>query len=115
MPLVDVLLVLIITFMVVVPRHEVGLRAVLPQPATDTPRMAQPDVVVSVNQDHSITINSEPISIDRLRERLLAIFASRSSKVIFVRGHRDLEFQAVASVIDIAKETNVLQVGLMTE
>ena len=93
-PLIDVLLVLIIIFMVVVPQHAVGLPAVLPQPAIDSaPQLG--DIVVSVNQDRSITINTEPISLERLQERLRAIFATRANKVIFVRGHRDLDFQEI--------------------
>jgi biopolymer transport protein ExbD len=113
-PLIDVLLVLIIIFMVVVPQHPVGLPTVLPQPATDSvPQLG--DIVVAVNQDRSITINTEPISLERLQERLQAIFATRVNKVIFVRGHRDLDFQEIAAVIDIAKGAEVFQIGLMTE
>jgi biopolymer transport protein TolR len=116
-PLIDVLLVLIIIFMVVLPQHSVGLPATVPQPA---PPDAQPipndgDIIVSINQDRSIAINQEPIAIERLQERLRAIFAARAKKVIFVRGHRDLEFQVIATVIDLAKGADVFQVGLMTE
>ena len=116
-PLIDVLLVLIIIFMVVVPQHPVGLPAALPQPApVDAPAIPNDsDIVVSVNQDRSITINTEPISLERLQERLQAIFATRANKVIFVRGHRDLDFQEIAAVIDIAKGAEVFQIGLMTE
>ena len=116
-PLIDVLLVLIIIFMVVVPQHTVGLPAVLPQPApVDAPAITHDgDIVVSVNYDRSITINTEPIPLDQLQERLRAIFATRATRVLFVRGHRDLDFQEVAKVIDIAKGAEVFQVGLMTE
>lgn len=116
-PLIDVLLVLIIIFMVVVPQRPVGLPAVLPQPASaDTPAIPRDsDIIVSVNYDRSIAINTEPISLDHLQERLRAIFATRADKVIFVRGHRDLDFQEIAAVIDIAKGADVFQIALMTE
>jgi biopolymer transport protein TolR len=116
-PLIDVLLVLIIIFMVVVPQHPVGLPTALPQPApVDAPAISRDgDIVVSVNYDRFITINTEPVSIERLQERLRAIFATRANKVIFVRGHRDLDFQEIAAVIDIAKGAEVFQVGLMTD
>ena len=112
-PLIDVLLVLIIIFMVVVPQHPVGLPAALPQPApVDASAISRDgDIVVSVNYDRSITINTEPVSIERLQERLRAIFATRANKVIFVRGHRDLDFQEIAAVIDIAKGAEVFLVG----
>jgi biopolymer transport protein TolR len=116
-PMIDVLLVLIIIFMVVVPQHTVGLPAALPQPAPiDAPAIArESDIVVSVNKDRFVTINSEPILLERLQERLQAIFATRADKVIFVHGDRELDFQDIATVIDIAKGAAVFQVGLMTE
>src|SRR6266481_1017747 len=115
-PLIDVLLVLIIIFMVVLPEHSVGLPAILPQPAPpdDNPIPKDTDIVVSVNQDRSISVNQQPVAIERLQERLRAIFASRATRVIFVRGYRDLDFQEIARVIDIAKGADVFQVGLMT-
>jgi len=64
----------------------------------------------------SISVNQQPVN-DRTaaRGRLRAIFASRATRVIFVRGYRDLDFQEIARVIDIAKGADVFQVGLMTE
>src|SRR5260370_27252773 len=116
-PPIGVLLVLIIIFMVVLPEHSVGLPAVLPQPAPPdaNPIPNDTDIIVSVNQDHSISVNQQPVAIEKLQERLRTIFASRAKRVIFVRGHPDLEFQEIASVIDIAKGADVFQVGLMTE
>ena len=115
-PLIDVLLVLIIIFMVVLPEHSVGLPAVAPQPAQPGPAPpVDQDIVISVNQDRSIEINSQPVTLDHLKERLQTIFATRANKVIFVRGHQDLQFLEIARVIDIAKGAGVFKVGLMTE
>src|SRR5436189_5304659 len=74
-PLIDVLLVLIIIFMVVLPEHSTGLPTVLPQPAPVGPdSIADTDVVVSVNQDRSISINQQPVAIEQLQEKLRSIF-----------------------------------------
>src|SRR5216684_3796303 len=102
-PMIDVLLVLIIIFMVVLPDHSVGLPAALPQPAGVDAPANDGDIVVSVNKDRSIAINEQPISIEQLQDRLRGIFASRANRVIFVRGHRDLDFREIAKVIDLAK------------
>ena len=115
-PLIDVLLVLIIIFMVVLPQHSAGLPTVVPQPAPPGPAPpVDQDIVISVNQDRSIEINSQPVTLDHLQERLQTIFATRANKVIFVRGHQDLQFLEIARVIDIAKGAGVFKVGLMTE
>jgi len=113
-PLIDVLLVLIIIFMVVLPQHSVGLPAVAPQPATGEAPEKLEDIVVSVERDRSLSINREPIKLDRLQERLRVIFASRPNRVIFVRGHDDLNFHDIATIIDLARGAGVSQVGLMS-
>src|SRR5258705_5745533 len=82
-PLIDVLLVLIIIFMVVIPHHSVGLPAEAPQAAMDGTPAPEGEIVVSVNQDRSILVNREPITLDRLQDRLLVIFAALANKVIF--------------------------------
>jgi len=114
-PMIDVLLVLIIIFMVVIPHQSVGLPAEAPQAAVDGASEPEGQIVVSVNQDRSIAVNQEPITLDRLQARLRVIFAARANKVIFVRGHQDLEYSAIAEVIDLARGAEVFRVGLMTE
>ena len=116
-PMIDVLLVLIIIFMVITPLTPKGLEALVPQPAP--PNQPQNDadqrtVVVSVNKDKSMLINTEPTDENKLGPRLEEIFKTRAERLIFVKGDSDLEFQDVAKVIDIAKGVGIDKVGLMT-
>ena len=116
-PMIDVLLVLIIIFMVITPLTPKGLEALVPQPAP--PNQPQNDadqrtVVVSVNKDKSMLINTEPTDENKLGPRLEEIFKTRAERLIFVKGDKDLEFQDVAKVIDIAKGVGIDKVGLMT-
>lgn len=116
-PMIDVLLVLIIIFMVILPDNSVGLKTEVPQPAlSDTSPEPNPrDIVISVGGDRSIRISSEEITADRLPDRLREIFAQRALKMVFVRGHRSLEFQEIARVIDLAKGAGVFYIALMTD
>lgn len=116
-PMIDILLVLIIIFMVILPHNSVGLQTEVPQPAAENapPEPNPRDVVISVSEDQSIRINAEAVTLDGLPERLREIFAQRALKVVFVRGHRSLDFQEVARVIDLAKGAGVFHVGLMTD
>ena len=116
-PMIDVLLVLIIIFMVITPLTPKGLEALVPQPAPPNQQQNDADqrtVVVSVNKDKSMLINTEPTDENKLGPRLEEIFKTRAERLIFVKGDNDLEFQDVAKVIDIAKGVGIDKVGLMT-
>ena len=122
-PLIDVLLTLIIMFMLVVSMDpEYGEKAQIPQPdPKQTQTQPQPRTVViqvvwtAKDQVPSVKINEEDVSWEDLETRLTRIYLTRVEKVAFVRGDADIDFQYVASVIDLAHHAGVQRVGLMTQ
>src|SRR6266851_8971767 len=86
-PMIDVLLVLIIIFMVITPLTPKGLEALVPQPAPPNQKSDadQRTVVISVNKDKSLMINTENTDEAKLGPRLEEIFKTRAERVIFVK------------------------------
>jgi len=117
-PMIDVLLVLIIIFMVITPLTPHGLDALVPQPPPPNqpppPPDQDPTVVIQVNKDHSITINTQPIALANLQTKLTDIFKTRANKVLFVKGDPNVEYLYVAQAIDAAKGAGLDKVGIMT-
>jgi biopolymer transport protein TolR len=116
-PMIDVLLVLIIIFMVITPLTPKGLETLVPQPpppGVQANVQDQRTVVIVINKDKTMLINTEVTDEAKLGPRLEEIFKTRAERVVFVKGDPDLEFQYVAKAIDIAKGAGIDKVGLMT-
>ena len=116
-PMIDVLLVLIIIFMVITPLTPKGLEALVPQPPPPGQKQTLSDqrtVVIVIDGDHKMHINSEDTDEAHLGERLTEIFKTRAERVVFVKGDPTLEFMWVAKAIDIAHGAQIDKVGLMT-
>jgi biopolymer transport protein TolR len=117
-PMIDVLLVLLITFMVITPLTPRGLDALAPQPPPPNqpppPPDQDPNVVIEVKFDKSVEINNNPVAFADLQNRLEDIFKTRATKVVFVKGYKDLDYRYIAQVIDAAKGAGLDKVGLMT-
>jgi biopolymer transport protein TolR len=123
-PLIDVLLTLIIMFMLVVSMDpEWGEKAQIPQPPDPKDAPAAPQqrtIVIQVvwtgkDQSPALKLNQEDVRWEDLQERLTRIYLTRVEKVAFVRGDADVDFQYVASVIDLAHQAGVQRVGLLTK
>jgi biopolymer transport protein ExbD len=62
-----------------------------------------------------LKINQEDVSWQDLHARLQDIFKQRAERVAFVRGDDDVDFEYIADVIDIARDSGVDRVGLLTK
>jgi len=115
-PMIDVLLVLIIIFMVITPTTSHGLNALVPQQESGpAPAAPSNDIVVTVNGDRTVSINRETIAIAELSGRLQRLYLNHPGHPLFVRGGKDLAFEQVAQVIDIARGVGLDRIALMTE
>jgi biopolymer transport protein TolR len=115
-PMIDVLLVLIIIFMVITPLTPKGLEALVPQPPPPNSKPNPADdrtIVVTINKDHSMLVNTEPMAENLLQKRLEDIFKTRAERIMFVKGDPDIEYKWVAEVVDIGHGAGVDKIGLM--
>ena len=118
--MIDILLVLLIIFMAITPVSPKGLDALVPQPPKNNQPQKENDTAIVVQIVHTnngqpaYKINETDVAKGDLAGKLQSIFASRATKVMFIKGDKDLDFAPVANAIDIAKGADVDHVGLST-
>jgi biopolymer transport protein TolR len=117
-PLIDVLLVLLIVFMVILPVTPQGLDTQVPQPPSNPKQVPDAAIVVQVFTlragQPGYKINQDDVAVKDLGNRLNAIFSVRANKVMFIKGDGNLDFSAVAQVVDIGKRAGAIDIGLIT-
>jgi len=110
-PFLDVLLVLIITFLAATSARKT-MDAQLPEPCRGTCASDGASIVLEVLADGSYALNSRPISGSRLLATLHATYDTRPEKVLQVAGHRDASYQQVLYAMDAAREAGVRVIGI---
>jgi len=117
-PLIDVLLVLLIVFMVILPVTPLGLDTQVPQRSSNPNQVSDAAIVVQVFTLRAgqlgYKINEDNVAVNDLGSRLNAIFSVRANKTMFIKGDGNLDFSAVAQVVDIGKGAGAMNIGLIT-
>jgi biopolymer transport protein TolR len=115
-PFVDVMLVLLIVFMVTAPLLTVGIPVELPETkASDALSDDQSPLVVTVQEDGSVSLQKNIMDADTLIARLQAIVDENPSVELYVRGDRRVPYGTVIGVMDMIKSAGMSRVKLVTK
>ena len=123
-PLIDVVLVLLIVFMVLVPKllNQTGVD--VPPKAPDNqpePPSSSDQLVVTISPpEHAgepsrIAINGTPESLETLPETVKALMQKRSKKLMFFNPTDDAPYGEVVKVMDICRGAGLKNIGIMTK
>jgi biopolymer transport protein TolR len=114
-PLVDVMLVLLIIFMVTAPMMIHGVDVSLPETsAAPVPTGEEERLVISVDRDRHVYINTVAVDFSFLREKLAAIMENRTDRQVFLKADKDVSYGFVVSVMSEIKGAGVERLGMLT-
>ena len=111
-PLVDVVLVLLIIFMISAPMMKVGVDVRLPRTSA-APELSGERLVVSIDEERRLYLNSEEIPADRFERYLHNALVLRSSEV-YLMADKEVPYGYVAKVLDMMRRSGAVDVGLVT-
>ncbi len=113
--MIDILLVLLVIFMVITPLSSHGISANLPQPATGTRSLPEPEIVLEITRDHQFIVNGQAVPRENLARELGKLFKNRVDHKLFMRADRDVDYREVALAMDDARGVDTsLQFGLLS-
>ncbi|HEY8468489.1 MAG TPA: biopolymer transporter ExbD [Longimicrobiales bacterium] len=113
-PMIDVLLVLLVIFMLVVPQLQRSIDVQLPLDKPADPSSADnTQIVLEIDADGNMTINTQPVPRGELEQRLREIYSNRPDKILFVKADGNLVYQDVISAMDAARGAGVTVLGAM--
>jgi biopolymer transport protein ExbD len=118
-PLVDVVLVLLIIFMVVTPLLEKDIDVRVPATEqVETQQEVPPEqIVVGLDADGALSINTEKIEPQEYVNRLKRILAARApgDKLVFFMPEDKANYAKLVTALDGAKQAGAETLGMMTE
>jgi biopolymer transport protein TolR len=114
-PLVDVMLVLLVIFMVTAPIIQQGVAVELPKTRAGPLTSAEEPLVVGIAKNGSVYLNDNPIDLQNLRAKLVAVNETRPDRQVFLRADRTVPYGDVVRVIAAIKEAGISRLGMVTE
>jgi len=114
-PLVDVMLVLLIIFMITAPMMTQGLDVDLPETTSKSLRQEENPIVITLDKEGTISINSIPLARDLLLQELQKKYKVNQKQPIFLRAHKVVPYGKVVTVMSDIKSVGFDKIGMITK
>ncbi len=118
-PLVDVVLVLLIIFMVVTPLLEKDIEVRVPESeqVEDTTEVPPDQLVVSLSDTGTMSINSEEVPEAEYVQRLTRVLAAKPAgqKLVFFTAADRTNYALLVHALDGARRSGAETLGMMTD
>jgi biopolymer transport protein ExbD len=114
-PMLDLAYVLLIIFIVMTTATVQGMKVNLPK-ASAAPSLAQQTTkAITVGNDGKIFLDTIPVTLTELEQRLVQQKALTPEFPVVLRGDAQTQYQNVMDVLDLLGRLSITQVGLATK
>ncbi len=114
-PLVDVCLVLLIIFMVMVPRNVPEISVRVPPDSKQQQRKppTEEPLVIGLTAEGAVTLNRNPTDKNKLSEQIAKQLEFRDKKVVFIDFDDTAKYGDAVDLLDVAKRAGAEVIGVM--
>ena len=114
-PMLDLAYVLLVIFVIMTTATVQGMRVNLPK-ASPAKSLAKPTTkAITVTQEGKIFLDTIPVTLPELEQRLSQQKAITPEFPVVVRGDGQVQYQNVVDVLDLLGRINITTVGLATK
>ena len=114
-PMLDLAYVLLVIFILMCTASVQGSKVNLPK-ASKAPSLAKPKTkAITINNEGKIFLDTIPVTLQELEQRLTQAKAQMPDVPIVVRGDSQTQYQAIMDVLDVVGRIGFSQVGLATK
>ncbi|BBF93150.1 ExbD/TolR family protein [Blastochloris tepida] len=114
-PMLDLAYVLLVIFIIMTTATVQGMKVNLPK-ASAAPSLAQQTTkAITVTNDGKIFLDTVPVTLSELEQRLVQQRALTPEFPVVVRGDSQTQYQNVMDVLDLLGRLSITQVGLATK
>jgi len=114
-PMLDLAYVLLVIFILMCTASVQGVKVNLPK-ASAAPSLAKPKTrAISINNEGKIFLDTVPVTIQELEQRLTQSKAQSGEFPVVVKGDSQTQYQGVMDILDVLGRLGLSQVGLATK
>ena len=111
-PLIDVVFQLLIFFMLASSFLTPMLNLTLPKASTQDTLQTE-RLIVSVDKSGQVFVNTEPVSLDALRDALQRRLQLDPTRAVHLRGDEEMPYKLFVQVMDIVRQAGARQINIL--
>src|SRR6478735_12694741 len=115
-PMVDLYLVLLLIFIIMTTAGVQGVKVNLPKAGGAASKQEGPKMqAITVNNEGKIFLNTIPVTLDELGQKLSSLKAKTPEFPVVIRGDSVTQYQGVMDVLNVVGGLGITQIGLATK
>ncbi len=114
-PMVDLYLVLLLIFIIMTTAGVTGTKVDLPRASNKPADLGAPkSKAITVNNEGKIFLDTIPVSLQELEQKLREHQAKNPEFPVVIRGDRQVQYAGVMEVLDVCGRLGLTKIGLAT-